>query len=181
MQNAAWRATGSVASLTTAGQTKSVISLSAESACPGYQQATIDLARSGETSEYNLMIASNSWDHPSEFPIGSDAWRYDLDISRANATGRLLRKCVNGSWTTISSIAGPGAQATWAMRIKQDVDEATKKIACYDGATVGSLAEQITTNDTANSDVDNIYVNIRGYMGGGTTTITFDNFELVTP
>ena len=71
------------------------------------------------------------------------------------------------------------------MRLVQKVDEATKKIQAWDGADSDNLVERITTNDTSNSEADNIYVGFTiyssGYAAGDPATVTIDNFVLVTP
>ena len=113
----------------------------------------------------------------------SDCWIYLLYSAGAKATGRRLIKMVGGSATTVFSIPGPGDQASWCMRIIQDVSEPTDKIRALDGADADSLVEQGTADDTANSGAANIWTGMMTEMKttGSVGTMTIDDFEVVTP
>ena len=127
-----------------------------------------------------IMIAcdenSGSWSWTT-----NDCWFYQVYIYNAAGT-RALAKYVNDSKTTISSIAGPGVQTAWCVRIVQDVDDPTEKIQCWDGPNSATLTKQITANDTANSEPDNIYtgffIDVRGSAG---VYYTLDDFTVETP
>ena len=134
----------------------------------------------GSACKIDIIISSNE-NAPTVDVFPADCWRYEVFIDGADADGRRLYREVGGSESLRAQMAGPGEQATWTTRIIQKVDEATKKIQCWDGPDDASLEERLTANDTANSEADNVYVGMFAWIGNTATTyFTVDNFTLVT-
>ena len=152
-----------------------------DSACPGFQQVTVDLTASGTphtVSGIFILLACNensgSW---SSLP--NDCWSCAIKITGG---GSSITRVVNDVLTYPAGGAGPGVQATWCVRAIQKVDEATNKIQLWDGPDSDNLTLRLSVNDTANAEADNIWVGFRMIVAGDVTSKhTLDNFTLVTP